>query len=841
MKHYILFLRALLDDLDRVRELLGRKWPELRAQVYDLLIDLIKERDERILAAQVNRIYRGIKGTSAEALVSELFQKSKQQAGKSEEDIRFKVFIKQREKFSHGVEVPHQKANGAAHEFSSEEAREAGRKGGEAARGHEFDSDEAREGGRKAFTSRLAPSPIQGLARTRKKQELCIADSVENLTRIAHELAQALASPFPSGRTTLLRATVAQELAQAIASPVASELSAEPAPQVMEKHINAWISERSKEPTRPLGLGKRYTLNLGVGAAVPASLIRGENSTIPAKDLKGGGLSTEWIVSTSAFELASDDTNVTLPAAPEAASNLWEARFSLWIPEEGESDVRRLFIVPKTPQNSRLDILIFAVRSSSKELYRQFSVEVLVEGAERARGDAAAALVRDDSIYAPSAHMILYPAREWKTPPGRLNVTVLPGTLKAYVNGDLPDNRQVGEFVDWYAQQANLAGPITNVRDATEKFRARWEQYLNDIDAQDLLMRLSQFTPTYDWTHRCNRVDSHHMESWGKASKSQELHDLAILGHELYETVFPSNSELRIWMDLLSLGYRVNILWNESSGPGYVPNIPWGLMYLPKPPDSGEAVEPMGFLALRFRIGYQGYRGVQAPPKNLGSLANAHQAYCLYWGDHPNDNTGYEAVWQRWQFQNWQNNFFAPEIPGSRTAREEVLTVLSTSRRSPTSVIYLFCQASIGAGNTPMLRFGATSGPADILRTTDLLGITKELRDEPLVFANACTTSAADPYITNLLQQNLFRRGCRGFLGTETKVPIELASRFAMIFFYFFYRQADSKPMAAGEALAQTRLFLLTDYGNIGGIFYAYLNQFELYMADNDEVLALRG
>jgi len=127
------------------------------------------------------------------------------------------------------------------------------------------------------------------------------------------------------------------------------------------------------------------------------------------------------------------------------------------------------------------------------------------------------------------------------------------------------------------------------------------------------------------------------------------------------------------------------------------------------------------------------------------------------------------------------------------------------------------------------------------LETTDLLGVAEELRDGPLVFANACTTSAADPYITNLLQQNLFRRGCRGFLGTETKVPIELASRFAMIFFYFFYRQADSRPMAAGEALAQTRLFLLTDYGNIGGIFYAYLNQFELYMADNDEVLALRA
>lgn len=54
-------------------------------------------------------------------------------------------------------------------------------------------------------------------------------------------------------------------------------------------------------------------------------------------------------------------------------------------------------------------------------------------------------------------------------------------------------------------------------------------------------------------------------------------------------------------------------------------------------------------------------------------------------------------------------------------------------------------------------------------------------------------------------------------------------------------RQIDAAPMAAGEAPAQTRLFLLTEYANIGGIFYAYLNRYELYMADDAEVRALRA
>ena len=55
---------------------------------------------------------------------------------------------KQREIASKGGKVAHEK--GSAHEFSSEEAREAGRKGGESAsRDRERMSEIGREGGRK--------------------------------------------------------------------------------------------------------------------------------------------------------------------------------------------------------------------------------------------------------------------------------------------------------------------------------------------------------------------------------------------------------------------------------------------------------------------------------------------------------------------------------------------------------------------------------------------------------------------------------------------------------------------------------------------------------------------
>jgi hypothetical protein len=47
--------------------------------------------------------------------------------------------------------------------------------------------------------------------------------------------------------------------------------------------------------------------------------------------------------------------------------------------------------------------------------------------------------------------------------------------------------------------------------------------------------------------------------------------------------------------------------------------------------------------------------------------------------------------------------------------------------------------------------------------------------------------------------------------------------------------------MAAGEAVTQARLFLWTHYRNIGGLFYSHVNQYDLFLAREDEVRALRG
>ena len=154
------------------------------------------------------------------------------------------------------------------------------------------------------------------------------------------------------------------------------------------------------------------------------------------------------------------------------------------------------------------------------------------------------------------------------------------------------------------------------------------------------------------------------------------------------------------------------------------------------------------------------------------------------------------------------------------------------------TLLYLYCRCSPGDGTRPVLSFADTSQDADMLSDIDLGH--RPLVDRPLVFANACATAAADVYLANQLESTFFDRGCRGYLGTETYVPVRLASRFASTFFHYFYRLVDPAPMAAGEAVTQARLFLWSQYRNIGGLFYSYVNKWDLYAADREEVAGLR-
>ena len=308
---------------------------------------------------------------------------------------------------------------------------------------------------------------------------------------------------------------------------------------------------------------------------------------------------------------------------------------------------------------------------------------------------------------------------------------------------------------------------------------------------------------------------------------------MAVDGYRLFREMFKGT--LMDWLESLLPGHRVNLV--SLAGTGVIPNIPFGLMYVLPLPGQGDAIDPMGFAGLRFRLQYSAH-DVAESGKALMPGSTAQRVNILYWGDDAADPVLREADVQRATWTGLPHQTFVPAA-ASANPRKDVIDTLERPQPSPVATLYFFCHCSVGRGNNVILEFTPGSTGTQAIERTDL-GVAK-LDDAPLVFANACTTAAADPYIANLLEAEFFSRDCRGFVGTEAKVPVALASRFAEIFFRFFERRQTKEPISAGESMAQSRLFLWTHYRNIGGLFYSYINQYELFMATDAEVEAARA
>ncbi len=613
-------------------------------------------------------------------------------------------------------------------------------------------------------------------------------------------------------------------------APPSEDLGTEKIPDT-ERRISVWVGDLPEDADgelyrEPLKLDEAYTLNFRVGERVDTSLVTGPDTVVPSSDIPEAGLGTEWIIKSSGVEIASPTPDITVRTIVLANKKIWEARFSLHIPKTGDSAIPQLKITPRSEDDARLDILIYA----RDEFYREFTVALAIE-MPLLVAVTRPATIENEVIHAPAAQLGLRTTHEWTTPGGELSISVVGDA--AVIKGDTGPS-QVDDIVDWQPA-AKVAGRIELARAAAERFRARWEDYLNAIDTANLLQRLGNWPPAYSWTASPEQSDATHQASWSEVEVSKELRDLAFHGHKLYEAFFPPGTRLRDWVDSLYVGRRLAISWLPKRNESWMPHVPWGLMYAPEPPARGAPVDPLGFLALRYRLGYTSHP-VQGASKALGALSKAHGVHFLYWGDHAGDRIGGEAQWQRQAWAGWENQVFAPGLPLGHDPKSELLDLLDNPVPSPVTLLYLFCRCAVGTGSTPVLEFRA-GNVADQIDATELG--TSRLMDRPLVFANACTTASSDPYFVNELEEGFFERGCRAFLGTETKVPVEFASRFAHIFFSFFYRKVDSDPIAAGEAVAQTRLFLWLHYRNIGGIFYSYVNQYELFMADEAEVAAL--
>ncbi len=606
-----------------------------------------------------------------------------------------------------------------------------------------------------------------------------------------------------------------------------------PPPARPERRINFWIGESERDSQPPLNIGETYIGNFRVGAPVDASLFRGQGSVIPASDVPAGGLPTHWTVIATNIELAiTGDLTKSYNMERSIAEGPFDsATFDLLVPQTVDSGTARLKLRPLAAP-AKLRVLIHV----NNKLYRELEVELGLAGtaASTAPQGPRSGGITKDLPHATAEHINIRTTHEWTTAPGEISLTVI-APCEALLDGKAGTGVFRGKRVSFGTTMAKLKQPIEQLQRWAETFRAKYSDYLNDIEAPDLLERLKTFNPPYDWGNLPDLADARHQAQWQTVAASDELHRLAFYGRRLYNELFPDKSLLRDLLDRLPPGHRINLTWYDDSGAEWAPHIPWELLYCDDPV-SGAPKDALRFWGLRFRIQYTAYQ-TSDPQMALGEPQDTWCATLLFYGDSANEPATAEAKWQRTLWSSWQNQWIVPLGASGARPKAEVLAELVSPTR-PAGVLYLFCHYALIA-NVPVLRFGLDSGnPDDILDETEIG--TAEFQSHPLVFANACMTGATGIYAANELEKAFINRGCRAFIGTESKVPVQMASRFAATFFAFFLRLVAPDPMAGGEAMTQARLLLWTNYRNIGGLLYSYVNQYDLYLAGAAELTTLQ-
>ncbi|MFI6074627.1 tetratricopeptide repeat protein [Actinoplanes sp. NPDC051343] len=178
--------------------------------------------------------------------------------------------------------------------------------------------------------------------------------------------------------------------------------------------INVWVDERPPDSAIPLVARHRYTLAFRVGAPQPGNLGLGIRE-IPRSIIPPGGLETSWIVASTDVALSpvsgqSYTGNFDVASAGDVTQ--WMASFALTVPSAGDSDDRRLAIVPLDPGQARIDVSVCV----NGDEYRRLTVELEVASpsgprpaasapAAPGRGGGAPRAVTTTEVHGPPLHL----------------------------------------------------------------------------------------------------------------------------------------------------------------------------------------------------------------------------------------------------------------------------------------------------------------------------------------------------------------------------------------------------------------------------------------------------
>src|SRR6185295_2301029 len=187
-------------------------------------------------------------------------------------------------------------------------------------------------------------------------------------------------------------------------------------PESSERSINIWLPEDEDAEGSALSPCQTSILHFKVGEAVESSLVAGQDVEVTDSDVPDEGLETRWFLCSSTLDFAAEPGDLAITVSV-GASNVHQARFTLRIPKQGESEIRRLRIAARPGlEVASLDVTIFV----GTEVYRQVTVRLNI-------WHGATLVAQDETLHTPLRHADLRTLHEWTTPSGILAITVLGG------------------------------------------------------------------------------------------------------------------------------------------------------------------------------------------------------------------------------------------------------------------------------------------------------------------------------------------------------------------------------------------------------------------------------
>jgi hypothetical protein len=143
-----------------------------------------------------------------------------------------------------------------------------------------------------------------------------------------------------------------------------------------------WI-DGSADAHPSLKVNTSYFLQIKMSDQDEPSLVSDGEGEFKSQDIPEGGLATEWVLTSSNIKII-EGPGVNIQKHEINEHTLWTATFDLNIPKSGESRTRRVEIVPISPNNAMLTVLIYARYDlnsmyNRRELVRQFNVAFSIE------------------------------------------------------------------------------------------------------------------------------------------------------------------------------------------------------------------------------------------------------------------------------------------------------------------------------------------------------------------------------------------------------------------------------------------------------------------------------